>query len=260
MAKFCANLSFMFTEQPFLDRYKLAKEAGFKAVETGFPFTFTEKQVSDAKDSAGVQQILINTYTGDVTKGELGFAAVPGKEQDFRDSINKTINYAKVLGASKIHIMAGKVLEVKDAHHLTYEENLKYAAKLLEKEGLLGVIEPINNYAVPNYYLNCYDKALSVVKKLNSPNLRIMLDVFHLQHIRGNITNSIKDLSGYIGHVQIAQVPNRNEPDTPGEVNYVYVLETLKALGYNDWIGLEYKPLENTEKGLKWLKSFGYTL
>lgn len=107
---------------------------------------------------------------------------------------------------------------------------------------------------------NGYFLALSVVKKINSPNLRIMLDVFHLQHIRGNITNSIKDLKEYIGHVQIAQVPNRNEPDTPGELNFVYVLETLKTLGYNDWIGLEYKPLEETNKGLKWIKNLGYSL
>ncbi|CAH1372388.1 putative hydroxypyruvate isomerase [Tenebrio molitor] len=260
MMKFCANLSFMFTEQPFLERYKLAKEAGFKAVETGFPFNLTEKQVTDAKNHADIKQVLINTYTGDVTKGELGFAAIPGKEQEFKDSMQKTITYAKALGASKIHIMAGKVENVTDANHSVYENNLKYAVTLLEKEDILGVIEPINKYAVPNYYLNCYDRALSVVKTVNSPNLRIMLDIFHLQHIRGNVTNSIKELGSYIGHVQIAQVPNRNEPDTPGELNYVYVLETLKSLGYNDWIGLEYKPLEDTKKGLKWLQNLGYSL
>lgn len=158
MMKFCANLSFMFTEQPFLERYRLAKEAGFKAVETGFPFNFTEKEVLDAKTSANIQQILINTYTGDVTKGEVGFAAVPGKEQEFKSSIEKTIRYAKTVGASKIHIMAGKVEKVTEENHSVYEKNLKYAVTLLEQENILGVIEPINKYAVPNYYLNCYDR------------------------------------------------------------------------------------------------------
>lgn len=158
MMKFCANLAFMFTEQPFLERYRLAKEAGFKAVETGFPFNLTEKQVVDAKNAANIQQVLINTFTGDVTKGELGFAAIPGKEQEFKDSIQTTISYAKSLGASKIHIMAGKVADVTDANHSVYENNLKYATKLLEKENIIGLIEPINQYSVPNYYLNCYDR------------------------------------------------------------------------------------------------------
>ncbi|KAJ8923484.1 hypothetical protein NQ315_010062 [Exocentrus adspersus] len=259
MSKFCANLAFLFPEQPLLDRYKLAKDAGFKAVETGFPLGHTKEQVVEAKNAAGIQQILINIYTGDVTKGELGFAAVPGKEDEFRKSIDLTIDYAKALGARKIHIMAGRVDEgnITAAHDLAYENNLRYAVGLLEKENILGVIEPINKYSIPNYYMNCYDKALSVIKKINSPNLKLMLDIFHLQLIRGNISNTIKELIEYIGHVQIAQAPNRNEPNCPGEINYQYVLGQLQNAGYNDWIGLEYKPVSNTKDGLKWIGELG---
>ncbi|XP_019868532.1 putative hydroxypyruvate isomerase isoform X2 [Aethina tumida] len=261
MSKFCANLAFLYTERPFLERYKLAKESGFKAVETGFPFGFTQEQVVQAKNSAGIDQILINIYTGDVSKGELGFAAIPGKENEFKESIQTTIRYAKELGAKKIHIMSGKVEgTITQNNDRVYEENLRYAVSLLEPENILGVIEPINKYSVPNYYMNCYDKALSVVKKINSPNLKIMLDVFHLQHIRGNITNSIKELINCIGHVQVAQCPNRNEPNTPGEINYKYVLQTLQSHGYNDWIGLEYKPATNVNDGLKWITELGYKL
>lgn len=159
-----------------------------------------------------------------------------------------------------------------------YENNLKYAVNLLEKENIIGLIEPINKYSVPNYYMNCYNKgiyldsihipvfmilnflAISVIKKIQSPNLKIMLDIFHMQHIKGNITNTLKDLVEYCGHVQIAQVPNRNEPNTTGELDYKYILQELKKAGYDDWIGLEYKPMKVTGEGLKWIQEFGYTL
>ncbi|KAJ8945597.1 hypothetical protein NQ314_009120 [Rhamnusium bicolor] len=193
MSKFCANLAFLFPENSLLEKYKVAKDAGFKAVETGFPFGITKQQVVDAKNASGIQQILINIYTGDVTKGELGFAAIPGRENEFKRSIETTIDYAKALGA-------------------------------------------------------------------RNPNLKLMLDIFHLQLIQGNISNSIKELSEYIGHVQIAQAPNRNEPNSFGEINYKYVLETLQKEGYNDWIGLEYKPLGDTKDGLKWIEELGYNL
>ncbi|KAK9889656.1 hypothetical protein WA026_007034 [Henosepilachna vigintioctopunctata] len=261
MSKFCANLAFLFTERPLTERYQLAKNAGFKCVESGFPFGFTKEQVSQAKNAAGIEQVLINTYTGDVTKGEMGFAAIPGKEIDFRDSIKKTIEYAKAVGARKIHIMSGKILEeVTEIHHQTYENNLKYAASELEKHNIVAIIEPINKYSVPNYYMNSYKRALEVIRKINNPNLKIMLDIFHLQLIEGNVTNTIKDLKEFIGHVQIAQVPHRNEPNTDGELNYKYILNVLKNVGYDDWIGLEYKPKNDTSSGLKWIQEMDFIL
>ncbi|KAF2878976.1 hypothetical protein ILUMI_27186 [Ignelater luminosus] len=260
MPKFCANLSFMFTEQPFQERYKLAKDAGFKAVESGFPFGLTKEEIVNAKTSANIQQVLINIYTGDVTKGELGFAAIPGKEEEFKNSLQVTLEYAKAVGAQKMHIMAGKVEQVTAAHDQVYESNLRYAAKVLEKENIIGLIEPINNYSVPHYYLNSYQKALSVIKNINSTHLKLMLDIFHLQQIQGDVFHTIDKLIPYIGHVQIAQVPNRNEPDTPGELNFQYIFEVLEENGYNDWIGLEYKPAATTVEGLKWIKNFNYSL
>ncbi|XP_035452835.2 putative hydroxypyruvate isomerase [Spodoptera frugiperda] len=259
--KFCANLSFMFTEaSSMLERYALAKDAGFKAVESGFPWGLTVEQVKDAKEKAGVEQVLINLKTGDVTKGELGVTAVPGKENEFKENFAATVNYAKALNARKIHIMAGKLQNATSQNWETYENNLKYAAGVLKNENLLGVIEPINQYSVPNYFLSDFNKALDIIKRINSPNLKLMLDVFHLQQICGDISHSIANFMPYVGHVQIAQVPNRNEPDTAGEINYKYVLEQLESNGYTDWIGLEYKPLKSSKDGLVWVKNFGYSL
>ncbi|XP_053995082.1 putative hydroxypyruvate isomerase [Hylaeus volcanicus] len=259
--KFAANLSFMFKEaQSITERYKLAKEAGFTAVESGFPFGFTIKDVSEAKRNAGVEQILINVFTGDVSKGELGFAAIPGEEDNFKKSINLTIEYAKALGCKRIHVMSGKVSKVTSDNDDVYEKNLLYAVEYFQREGIVGLIEPINSISVPNYYMNSFQKGLDIVKRINSPNLKLLLDIFHLQHISGNITKHIKELLPYIGHVQIAQVPDRHEPDTPGEINYKYVLSTLEKEGYNGYIGLEYLPKSSSVEGLSWIQKYGYTL
>lgn len=259
MPKFTANLSFLFKEKPFLERYAAAQQAGFKAVESGFPYGFTKDEVVNAKNSSGVQQVLINILTGDVTNGELGHAAIPGEENQFRANLQTTIDYAKGLGARKIHIMAGKVQgEVTAEHDKVYLENLKYASKVLEQENIVGVIEPINPYSVPKYYMNNYEKAIEVIQAVNSPNLKLLLDVFHLQLIKGDITHTIEDLKSYVGHVQVAQAPNRGEPDSQGEINYKYVFDVLKQIGYEDWIGLEYSPVADTLAGLKWIKNFGF--
>lgn len=259
--KFCANLSFMFQETAsLLERYMLAGKAGFRAVECAFPYTHTVEEIVEAKSKAGVDQVLINVYVGDISKGEFGFAAIPGKEEAFCDSINLSVNYAKALQCNVIHIMSGLVLSPTKENDKVFEKNLRLAAAVFEKEEIIGVIEPINGYSVPNYYMNDFNKALNVIKKINSPNLKLQLDLFHLQFLRGNITNNIKDMLPYVGHIQIAQVPNRNEPDTPGEINYKYILSVLEKHEYVGWIGLEYKPASDTETGLKWIKSWGYNL
>ncbi|XP_072402033.1 putative hydroxypyruvate isomerase isoform X1 [Diabrotica undecimpunctata] len=259
---FCANLGFLFKEENnLIHRYKLAKQAGFYAVETPFPYGYEKDEVVAAKNAANINQVLINIYTGDVSKGELGFAAIPGKEEEFKKSMLLTIEYAKALGVKKIHIMAGKITgAVTSAHDTAYENNLQWAVQLLEKEDIMGLIEPINNYSVPNYYLNSYERAVAVIKKINSSKLKLMLDIFHLQMIKGNITNSIQEMMQYVGHVQIAQAPNRHEPNSPGELDYRYILDILAQKGYNGWIGLEYQPQNETVEGLSWIKSFGFKL
>ncbi|GBP36180.1 Putative hydroxypyruvate isomerase [Eumeta japonica] len=243
-----------------LDRYALAKAAGFKAVETGFPFGHSIEEVRQAKENSGLEQVLINLRTGDVSKGELGVTAVPGKEEEFKSNFNITIDYAKALNAKKIHIMAGKLDNVTAANWETYESNLNYAAGILERENLLGVIEPINQHSVPKYFLSDYGKAIDIIKKINNPHLKLQLDIFHLQHIAGDLSHNIRDMMPYVGHVQIAQVPSRNEPDTPGEINYKYILQYIAENGYSDWIGLEYKPRGNTAEGLQWISNYGYQL
>ncbi|XP_050293759.1 putative hydroxypyruvate isomerase [Anthonomus grandis grandis] len=262
MPKFCANLSFLFKEKPFLERYALAKRAGFSVVESGFPYGFSKEEVVQAQKSAGVEQVLVNILTGDVTKGELGFAAVPGKEKEFQETFNTTIDYAKALGAKKIHIMSGRVEgPCSEANDAAYINNLKYAAKILEKENIIGLIEPINKYSVPNYYMNSYEKAINVIKTINSPFIKLQLDIFHLQLIKGQITHTAREVKPYVGHVQIAQAPHRHEPDVPGEINYEYVFDVIRdEVGYSDYIGLEYTPKGDTEEGLKWVKNMGLVL
>nr|XP_012145575.1 PREDICTED: putative hydroxypyruvate isomerase isoform X2 [Megachile rotundata] len=251
----------MFTEATAItERYKLAKEAGFKAVESGFPFGYSVKDVSEARKKADIEQILINVYTGDVTKGELGYAAIPGEEENFKKSIDLTVEYAKALNCSRIHVMSGKVNQPNAVNDKVYLNNLLYAVEKFQKENILGLIEPINNITVPNYYMNSFQKGLEVVKTINSPNLKLLFDIFHLQQICGNITKNIKELLPYIGHIQIAQVPHRHEPNTPGEINYKYILSTLEQEGYNGYIGLEYSPKLSSREGLGWIQEFGYKL
>lgn len=253
-SKICANLSFMFQESiSLLDRYSLAKQYGFNAVECAFPYDYPVTEVQNAKENANVDQILINVFPGNVSQGELGFAAIPGKQEEFRKSIDLSVTYAKALKCRRIHIMAGIVQSPNVDHDEVYKCNLQHAVNIFEKEQLLGLIEPINTYSVPNYYLNSYEKALIFIKEINSPNLKLQLDIFHLQLLKGNLTNNIKTFFPYTGHIQIAQAPNRNEPDTLGEINYSYIFQLLKDLNYSDWVGLEYKPAGDTKTGLKWL-------
>ncbi|XP_014486364.1 PREDICTED: putative hydroxypyruvate isomerase [Dinoponera quadriceps] len=259
--KFASNLSFMFTEVPsIIDRYQLAKQAGFKAVESGFPFGFSIEQVVAAKNKAGVHQVLLNVFTGDITKGELGYAAIPGKEDDFKNSISKTIQYAKALDCKMIHVMSGTVESPTANNDAAYEQNLLHAIEKCQQEDIVIVIEPINNYSVPKYYMNNFRKGFDLVKKINNPYFKLQLDLFHLQHCCGNITRSIQELLPYVGHIQIAQVPDRHEPDTSGEIDYKYVLSLLETAGYPGYIGLEYRPKSTTVAGLKWIANYGYTL
>jgi len=252
--KFCANLSFMYQESvSLLERYSLAKQSGFTAVECAFPYTFDVNDVKSAKEKAGLQQILINTYPGDQSKGELGFAAIPGQETEFKESALLAVKYAKSLGCSNVHIMSGIVKNPDSRNDDTFEQNLRIACEIFKKENITGLIEPINSYSVPFYYLHDYEKAIDIIKKINEPNLKLQLDLFHLQHLKGDLTNNIKRYLPYVGHIQVAQVPNRHEPDTPGEINYNYVFNLLKAENYSGWIGLEYKPAKDTKSGLKWL-------
>lgn len=258
---FCANLSFMFQETAsILERYMLAKNNGFRAVECAFLYAHPVEEVVQAKKSAGVQQVLINVNPGDLSKGELGFAAIPGQQDKFRDSLQQAVSYCKALNCKIVHIMAGKVHNPNHENDRVYEENLIEAELLLKKENIVGVIEPINQISIPGYYLNDFRKALEVVKKINSPNIKLLADLFHLKMMKEELSSAITEAMPYIGHVQIAQAPNRNEPNTPGEIDYKDVFLLLESVGYKGWVGLEYKPVNGTSAGLKWVTEMGYNL
>jgi hydroxypyruvate isomerase len=257
--KFCANLTFLYPEiGNILGRYDAARKAGFRAVECAWLYDHPLEDVVKAKQSAQVQQILINTEPG----SSLGYAALAGQRKQFEDSLELTIKYAKALDCKRIHIMSGK-----DKRHISepavfavMEENLRHAAIRLQQEGILGVIEPINKFDVPDYILNDFDKAVELVKKINSPHLKLQLDIYHLQIISGNLSRRIQEYFPHIGHIQVAQVPRRGHPASDGEINYKYIFRLLEELGYDGWIGLEYKPQGDTNSEFKWIKEMGYCL
>lgn len=252
--KFAANLSTMFTEHAsLLDRYQAAKSIGFTAVECQFPYNYTDVELAKVKQEVGVEQVLINSFPGGA--GEMGFAAKPHYEGEFRSSLDLTIKYAKALNCPRIHIMAGlrpKML-VDVEMEATYIDNLLYAAEILAKENIIGVIEPIAPAVSELYFLQSFKKAIEYIKKVNHPNIKLLLDIFHLQKITGNLTEHIKEFLPYTGHVQISQVPDRNQIDASGEIDYSYILSLLEKYQYTDWIGLEYKPTGPTTDSLNWL-------
>ncbi|KFB38232.1 AGAP003099-PA-like protein [Anopheles sinensis] len=261
--RFCANLNFMFLEAgPFLERYRAAKLAGFSGVEGPFPpEDVSLPALLEVQKETGLKQILMNIALGNTPEGQFGCAALPGRQKEFLANLERTVEYAKALGCGKIHIMAGKLNgPATDDHDITYLGNLQLAAPILERNNIIGVIEPINKYAVPGYYLSCYDTAVQMITAVASPNVKLMYDIYHAQHIRGDITNSLRALGTHIGHVQLAQVPGRNEPNSDGELNFRNILQTLATDGrYADgWVGCEYRPVAGTTEGLGWLRDYGY--
>ncbi|XP_005090132.1 putative hydroxypyruvate isomerase [Aplysia californica] len=263
--KFAANISMMFLELPSLEaRYSAAKKAGFQYVELTFPYGESVDSLRAAREASGLEQVLINAFPGDLSAGDLGLAAQPDRVQEFREKLELSISYATGLQCKRMHIMAGRIPAgaddgLKEKMMSTYLDNIKYAADRLQKEGILALIEPVNNrISVPGYFLSNPHKGLEIVKQVNHPNLKLQFDIFHVQIMDGNLTKNIEAFLPYIGHIQIAQVPDRGEPDETGEINYPYVFSVLERVGYEGYIGLEYKPKGKTEDGLKWLRSLGY--
>ncbi|XP_068175982.1 putative hydroxypyruvate isomerase [Antennarius striatus] len=262
--KFCANLSWLFTELPdFSQRMIAAAAAGFEAVEAAWLYESDLLELRRAKEASGVEVVLINTPPGDVQSGEAGLAAVPGRQVDFRRGLDLAVKYANGLGCKRIHLMAGRVpvgshrRDVAQEMEGVFVQNLKYAADILSKNGITGFIEPINTRVTdPVYFLDSPHQAVAILEKVGKPNIRLQMDVFHWQIMDGNLTQNLHKFFPLIGHIQIAQVPGRNEPNSAGELNYSYLFSTLEKLGYQGYIGCEYKPLGSTEDGLEWLKDY----
>jgi hydroxypyruvate isomerase len=255
MPKFAANLTTMYGEHPFLDRFAAAAKDGFRGVEILFPYANEAAELRARLDAHGLEQVLFNAPPGDWEKGERGLASLPGREQDFRRSIERGLEYARVLGNRCMHAMAGLVAPGDDRarHRAAYVANLAWAAREAASIGVTVVIEPINTRNIPGYFLNRQEEAHAVCAEAGEPNLKVQMDLFHCQIVEGDLATRIRRHIAGVAHMQIAGVPERHEPDT-GEVNYPYLFRLLDELGYAGWIGCEYHPRAGTSEGLGWLK------
>ena len=257
MPRFAANLTMMYNEHGFLDRFAAAAQDGFKAVEYLFPFDFPATEIKARLDDLGLTQALFNAPPGDWAAGERGMASSPGREGEFRRTIDTALEYTRVLGNSKLHVMAGLVGAdpSRERHRECYLQNLAYAAQTAQAEGVLIVIEPINTRDMPGYFLNRQDDAQAICAEVGAPNLKVQFDCYHCQITEGDLAMKLKrDMAG-IGHIQVAGVPERHEPDL-GELNYPYLFKLIDTLGYDGWIGCEYRPRGGTSEGLGWLRSY----
>jgi hydroxypyruvate isomerase len=255
MPKFAANLTMMFNEVPFPERFAAAAKAGFKAVEFLFPYDYPVADVARWLKDAGLKSALFNMPPGDWAAGERGLASLPGREDEFSAGVDKALEYALAMGTPTLHAMAGLFPEGADRewHRSVFVDNIGLAAKRLAEHGLTLVIEPINTRDMPGYFLNTQAEAHAIRRELDEPNLKVQMDFYHAQIMEGDLSMTLKNNFEGIGHVQIASVPARHEPDE-GEVNYPHLFNLLDELGYQGWVGCEYRPRGKTEDGLGWLK------
>lgn len=261
MPKFAANLTMMYTEHSFPDRFAAAAKDGFKAVEFLFPYDFAASDIKTRLTDNGLTQALFNAPPGDWAAGERGIASLPGREDEFRKSVEKGLEYAAVIGNKKLHVMAGLILpdQPRDKHRTVYLKNLEYAAKEAHSQDITIVIEPINTRDIPGFFLNRQDDAQAICDEIGASNLQVQFDIYHCQIVEGDIAVKLKrDMhrpNAGIGHIQIAGVPERHEPSV-GELNYPYLFELIDSLHYEGWIGCEYRPKAGTSEGLGWLKPY----
>lgn len=257
MPKFAANLSFLFTDWPFAERFEKAAAAGFKGVEYLFPYDYPARDVADWLRATNLEQVLFNLHPGDWGAGERGLACLPHRQGEFAESVEQALDYAMVLDCRRLHCMAGifpaGVSEVELAE--TYIANLRHAADRLATIGVTVMIEPINSRIdMPGYWLDDVAKALHLLDAIDRANVKLQYDIYHAQIIAGDLARTLEANIGRIGHIQIADNPGRHEPGT-GEINYPFLFELLDRLGYDGWVGCEYRPLTTTEAGLGWKKS-----
>ncbi len=254
MPQFAANLSMLFNEIPFLDRFAAAHDAGFEAVEFLFPYAHPVAEVAGRLQDNALTQALFNAPPGDWEGGERGIAALPDRVSEFRDSIGLALEYARALDCKTLHVMAGLVADAtnRDAMMACYIDNVRYAADQCIKEGITVALEPLNVYDVPGYLLSRLDQIAAAIAQVGRPNVGIQFDFYHVQIMQGDLARHFEQYLDQTAHVQIAGVPERHEPNT-GEVNYAYLFQLMDRLGYDGYVGCEYKPRGNTVDGLGWL-------
>ena len=257
MPHFDANLSFLFNEVPFLDRFGEAARAGFTAVEFGLGYDHPVAEIKARLAGNGLQQVLINAPAGNWAKGERGLGSLPGREPEFAASIATALRYAEGLACPRVHVMAGLLPPGADAaqrerHRATFVRNLRFAAAEAAQQGVTLHIEPINTRDVPGYFLNMQAEAHAVREEVGAANLKVQMDFYHVQIMEGDLAETFRHWQPHIGHVQIAGTPGRHEPDV-GEINFGYLFKLLDELRYDGWVGCEYRPAGNTHAGLSWL-------
>jgi 2-dehydrotetronate isomerase len=257
MPRFAANLSFLFDEVPFLERFGEAAHAGFRAVEFAFAYEYRLQELVAEQRTHRLDVVLLNAPPGDWEKGDRGLASVPGREHEFAAGVSNALGYAQALSCSRVHVMAGVVpADADDAERerrmRTYVRNLRSAAAEAAAQGVTILIEPINPRDMPGYLLTTQAQAHAVRSEVGARNLKVQMDFYHAQIVEGDLTEKLRRFLPHIGHVQIAGVPGRHEPDG-GEVNYGYIFKMLDELKYDGWVGCEYRPAQGTAAGLTWL-------
>lgn len=256
MPQFAANLTMLFNEDPFLDRFKKASQAGFRAVEFLFPYAYQPQEIKQLLIQNQLELVLHNLPAGDWDGGERGIACLPDRIQEFREGVSKAIEYANILGVSQLNCLAGKApngLNDKMLHD-TFVNNLQFAAAELKKANIRLLIEPINTFDIPGFFLSKTKQALQILDEVGSDNAYVQYDIYHAQRMEGELCNTIEQNLSRIGHIQLADNPGRSEPGT-GEINYSHLFKFLDRIGYKGWVGCEYKPASSTEAGLGWIKT-----
>ncbi|WP_086980820.1 hydroxypyruvate isomerase [Vibrio aphrogenes] len=256
MPKFAANLSMLFTEVDFLQRFGQAAEAGFQGVEYLFPYDFEASTIKQVLDDNNLQQVLFNLPAGNWLDGDRGIAVDPKRVDEFQQGVTKAIQYAKVLDCQQVNCLAGIVPDGVNPQQAeeTFVSNLRFAAAALKENGISLIIEAINTRDIPGFFLNTTQQALNIIDKVGSDNLRVQYDIYHMQIMEGDLAPTLSEHLSQIQHVQLADNPGRHEPGT-GEINYPFLFKHLDSIGYDGWIGCEYKPKTTTLEGLGWMKA-----
>jgi len=257
MPKFCANLTMLYNEVDFLDRFQAAAKSGFKGVEYLFPYAYAKEQLAERLHEYDLKQILHNLPAGDWAKGERGIACLPDRVGEFEDGVGRAIDYAKTLGCPQVNCLAGIAPKNVTPEKLreTFVANLRFAADKLKAAGIRLLIEAINTRDIPGFYLNRTQQAVDIIEEVGSDNLWVQYDIYHMQIMEGDLAPTIERHFKRIAHLQLADNPGRNEPGT-GEINYPFLFGFVDRLGYNGWIGCEYKPKTTTLEGLGWIKPY----
>jgi len=257
MPRFSANLSTMFGEVDFPDRFQRAAAAGFKAVECQFPYAWEKEALAGKLEQYGLEFVLHNMPPGNLAAGDRGLACLPDRVGEFQESVGLAIEYAGALKCPRLHCLSGKIPPDMSAERLlpTLVANLRFAAAALEKENITLLVEALNSRDMPGAFLGTTRQALRLLDEVNHPNLKLQYDIYHMQIMEGDLTLTIRENLSRIGYIQLADNPGRHEPGT-GEINFPNLLRAIDEMGYNGWIGCEYMPAGNTEAGLDWMNSY----